>query len=142
MKKKLNCILLIDDSPEANRFNQIIIKGMNITNSIQFAQTGVEAMEYLKKENQIIPEIIFLDISMPKMNGWEFLEEYKFLEEKQKAKTVILMLTTSVNPDDEEKAKLIQEISGYQNHPLSKEKMTEILEQYFPDYVENIICKK
>ncbi len=135
MKQKLNCILLIDDNPEDNRFHQIIIKQMDITNSIQFAENGLEALEYLKNENQIIPEIIFLDINMPKMNGWEFLEEYKHLTEKQKAKTVIVMLTTSLNPDDEKKAKLIQEITGFRTKSLTEEMLIEIIDQYFPEYV-------
>ncbi len=135
MKKKLNCILLIDDNLEDNRFHQIIIKEMDITNCIQVAENGLEALDYLKKENHIIPEIIFLDINMPKMNGWEFLEEYKHLEEKQKAKTLVIMLTTSLNPDDEKKAKLIQEISGFRTKSLTEEMLTEILEQYFPEYL-------
>ena len=84
MKKKLNCILLVDDDPDDNFYHQIIINEMNIVNHIDIAINGIEAITYLKKENQIPPEIIFLDINMPKMNGWEFLEQYKHLGIAQK----------------------------------------------------------
>ena len=133
MKKKLSCILLIDDNPDDNRFHQIIIKKMGITDSIQIVQNGLEAIEFLKKDSEVIPELIFLDINMPKMNGWEFLGAYKDLNIKQKAKALIVMLTTSTNPDDEKKAKEIQEVMDFQPKPLSVESLATILEKYFPD---------
>lgn len=133
MKKKLSCILLIDDNPDDNRFHQIIIKKMGITDSIQIVQNGLEAIEFLKKQNEVIPELIFLDINMPKMNGWEFLVAYKDLNIEQKAKALIVMLTTSTNPDDEKKAKEIQEVMDFQPKPLSVESLTVILDKYFPD---------
>mgnify|MGYP000399458780 CR=1 FL=1 len=135
MKKKLNCILLVDDNEEDNYFHKIIINQMEITNSIQFAYNGLEALEFLKKENQVIPELIFLDINMPKMNGWEFLEEYKHLNPAQKARITIVLLTTSGNPDDIRKAKEIEDVIGYKTKPLSEEMLTEILTTYFPDYI-------
>jgi CheY-like chemotaxis protein len=134
MKKKLNCILLVDDSPDDNHYHQIVINEMDITNSIQVSNNGLEAIEFLKKENQIIPELIFLDINMPKMNGWEFLEKYKYLEVTQKAKIIVMMLSTSTNPDDIKKAKEIEEVTGFQTKPMTRETITEILDEYFSDY--------
>lgn len=131
MKKKLNCILLIDDNNADNYFHQIVLKQMNIAEHIAVATDGVEALDYLTKEDQIIPELIFLDINMPRMNGWEFLEKYKHLDPKQKAKTIIVMLTTSAHPSDVEKAKRTAEVNGYQVKPLTKEMLNEILEKHF-----------
>ena len=135
MKKKLNCILLVDDSPDDIHYHQIVINEMDITNSIQVSNNGIEAIEFLKKENQIIPELIFLDINMPKMNGWEFLEKYKYLEVTQKARIIVMMLSTSTNPDDIKKAKEIEEVTGFQTKPMNKETITEILDEYFSDYI-------
>jgi len=135
MKKKLNCILLVDDNSEDNLFHQIILKNMNIVNRIDIVINGLEALVYLKKENQIPPELIFLDINMPKMNGWEFLEQYKHLDAKQKARVVIMILTTSANPDDIKKAKEIEEVTGFETKPLTEEIMKEILNQHFQDYL-------
>ena len=135
MKKKLNCILLVDDDPDDNFYHQIIINEMNIVNHIDIVINGIEAIAYLKKENQIPPEIIFLDLNMPKMNGWEFLEQYKHLDIAQKAKVLIVILTTSANPDHIKRAKEIQEVTGFETKPLTKELMLEILQQHFPDYL-------
>lgn len=135
MKKKLNCILLVDDDPDDNYYHQIIINEMNIVNKIDVATNGIEAVAYLKKENQTPPEIIFLDLNMPKMNGWEFLNEYKHLDNVQKAKVLILILTTSANPDDIKRAKEIKEVSGFETKPLSKELLSQLLNEYFQDYL-------
>ncbi len=125
--------MLVDDDQLDNRFHQIIIEGMDITEIIHVAENGLQAIKYLKQEDRILPELIFLDINMPKMNGWEFLEAYKDLEESQKSQIVIMMLTTSLNPSDKAKAQKISEITGFRVKPLSEEMLTEILGKYFPD---------
>ena len=130
MKKKLNCILLVDDNDADNEFHSIIIQKVGITDNIQIAEDGEEALEFLKKENQVMPELIFLDINMPRMNGWEFLEEYKQLNIKEK-QIIIVMLTTSVNPADMERANKIAEVTGFKVKPLNAAMLTEILELYF-----------
>ncbi len=134
MKKKLECILLVDDDSEDNFFHKLIIERMDITKKTEIVQNGLEALEFLKKENQVIPELIFLDINMPKMNGWEFLEEYKNLPKNQKSRITIMMLTTSANPDDLKKAQEMEDVTGYQTKPLSPEMLNEILDTYFSDY--------
>ena len=133
MKKKLNCILLIDDDHEDCYFHQIVIRKMDITDSIQIAGNGLEALAFLRKENQVIPELIFLDINMPRMNGWEFLEAYCKLGVSRKAKVIIMMLTTSLNPADMERAKNIKEITGFETKPLTPEMLRKILETYFSE---------
>lgn len=132
MKMKLNCIMLIDDNPGDNRYHQIVIEGMNITDRIEIALDGMEALNILK--NKIAPDLIFLDINMPKMNGWEFLEAYKKLGLEEKAKIIIVMLTTSENPKDYKKTEQIKEVSGFYVKPLTEENMTKILEQHFSFY--------
>ena len=129
MATKLNCVLLIDDNEDDNEFHQIVINRMGITDNIQVAENGIEALKFLQT-NEILPELIFLDINMPKMNGWEFLEEYKKLNLNKK-QVIILMLTTSVNPADMEKAKKIEEISGFKVKPLTTAMLTEIIEEHF-----------
>lgn len=135
MKKKLDCILLVDDDPDDNHFHQIIINKMNIVNRIDIARDGIEAIAYLKNETINPPDLIFLDLNMPRMNGWEFLEEYKNLTIARKSKVLIVILTTSASPDHIKRAKEINDVTGFNTKPLSKEFLTEILEQYFPDYL-------
>jgi len=66
------------------------------------------------------------------MDGWEFLEHYKKLPSNQKANIVMVMLTTSLNPDDEKSARQNVEISGFENKPLQPGVIEKILEQFFP----------
>lgn len=129
--KKLNCILLVDDSPADNRYHQIIIEEMNIANNIEFALNGIEALNFLNNEKNILPDLIFLDINMPKMNGWEFLEEYRKLDTPKKSKIVIL--TTSTNIDDVVRSQEISEVSDFETKPLDKDAIENILYKFFED---------
>ena len=135
MIKKLNSILLVDDDEDDNFYHRIIIEEMNIVNKVDVAMNGIEAIEYLQNENINVPDLIFLDLNMPKMNGWEFLEAYKNLSIAQKAKVLIVILTTSANPDHIKRAQEIKEVTGFETKPLSKEILTEILEAHFQQYL-------
>lgn len=77
--------------------------------------------------------LTLLDINMPVMDGWEFLEAYHALEDNQKGKIIIIMLTTSLNPDDKIRAEEISEVSGFKSKPLSIETVEEIMKTYFPE---------
>jgi CheY-like chemotaxis protein len=72
---------------------------------------------------------------MPVMDGWEFLEEYHQLEEHKKGNIIIIMLTTSLNPDDKSRAENISDVSGYKNKPLKLEMIKDIMRKHFPDYI-------
>ena len=138
MKQKLNCILLIDDDEPTNFINEIIINQTDCTKNVITMQSARNAIEFLKsnnKENYEKPDLILLDINMPGMNGWEFLEEYKKLEKDQKNHIIIIMLTTSLFPDDQAMADSIKEISGFKHKPLTIELLKEILCEYFPDKI-------
>jgi len=132
MKKRLNCIMLVDDDEDDNYFHQIILRKMDIADHIEVAESGLEALEYLAKENEV-PDIIFLDINMPGMDGWDFLDEYKKLNARQKTPVIIIMLTTSISPADKEKAEKLPEITSFQSKPMTPEMLNDILERHFSD---------
>ena len=77
--------MLIDDDDDDNFFHQMVLNEVDVANKVQVAESAFEALDYLREGKQI-PELIFLDINMPKMNGWEFLNEYKKLDIHHKAK--------------------------------------------------------
>lgn len=134
MKKKINCILLIDDDKATNFLHKEIIKETGLVEKVVEVLSGYEALEYLEKMEDgkyPQPDIIFLDINMPAMSGWEFLEEYDKLDEGKKAKIVVVMLTTSVNPDDKEKAKSKGLINGFFNKPLTFEMIERVIDENF-----------
>ena len=135
MNTKLNCIMLIDDDADDNFFHQLVIDEMNITEHVEVALNGLEALDYLKSEKQPRPDLVFLDINMPKMNGWEFLEEHNKLPEEQKANVIVIMLTTSSNPEDKKRAEHYADATAFNSKPLTKEMLTQILERYFPKVI-------
>lgn len=132
MTKKLNCVMLIDDDADDNFFHQIVLRETNITDNIQVVTSGFEALKYLTSES-VIPDLIFLDINMPKMNGWEFLQEYNKLNIAQKAKIIIIMLTTSLNPADEAKANNINDVVAFKSKPLTADALEDIVNRFFTD---------
>jgi CheY-like chemotaxis protein len=128
--KQLNCILLIDDDEPTNFLNKITLEQSGCTRHIRIAQSGQAALEYLRNENPR-PDLIFLDINMPAMDGWEFLAQYQTLPIEKKADTVLIMLTTSLNPDDEKRTLEIPEVSGFENKPLNQDQLERLLKKYF-----------
>ena len=126
--------MLVDDNPDDNFFHERVIKKTDAADVVVAMQTGRDALEYLKskkEEGDLHPDLIFLDINMPGMNGWEFLEEYDKLDEKFKSRAIVIMLTTSENPDDKMKAKAMNIASDFRTKPLTQQMLEEIIDKYF-----------
>jgi CheY-like chemotaxis protein len=123
--------MLIDDNPDDNFFHEREIKKGDSENVVLTKNSGTDALEYLKAKKDPHADLIFLDINMPCMNGWEFLERYSHLDKALQSRAVIIMLTTSDNSDDVEKARTWSFISDYITKPLTKEIMAEIRTKYF-----------
>ncbi len=138
MKNKLRCILLIDDDEPTNYINEMILNSTGRVEYIYTSQTAMEALDYLTSTGKFSnsgyinprPNIIFLDINMPGIDGWDFLEEYRNLEIEGKEEIAIIMLTNSFNPDDEKRADETAEIAEYRNKPLSISLVGELLDKY------------
>ncbi|MEO5983989.1 MAG: response regulator [Ferruginibacter sp.] len=136
MTQKLNTVMLIDDDEPTNFLSKMLIEEAHCADHIQIAESGKLALDYLSRSNKS-PDLIFLDINMPAMNGWEFLDKYRELEKAKQGKIVIIMLTTSLNPDDKVKAGQMPEIAGFENKPLSPELIDRVLKKYFANDILN-----
>ncbi len=138
MNPKLNCIMLIDDDEPTNFLSSMIIEEAGCAEVIQVADSGEKAIDYFLNSQKFNyanpkypwPDLIFLDINMPAMNGWEFLGQYKKLK-KQGNHIIIIMLTTSLNPDDKNKANNTGAVTDFRHKPLTKELLDEVLDKYF-----------
>ncbi|GHN00811.1 response regulator [Cytophagales bacterium WSM2-2] len=134
MKIKLKCIMLIDDNADDNFYHERVIKKCNAADKVIAMQDASVALEFLKSvKNSSVdhPDLIFLDINMPGMNGWEFLEEYRKLPKELQSQVIVIMLTTSDNPDDKAKALDLNIAADFKAKPLSKEMLEEIVNSHF-----------
>ena len=133
MSKPLNCILLIDDNEHDNFFHERAIGKNNTGTLVVIKENGEAALDYLRsnKDTDTHPDLIFLDINMPHMNGWEFLDAYSKLDKELQSRAIIIMLTTSGNPEDEAKAKTWSSVADFITKPLTKEILKEITDKYF-----------
>lgn len=131
--KAVNCIMLVDDNKVDNFFHERVITKAKAANTVISRTSAKEGLDYLMDDvaaGAVRPDILFLDINMPGMNGWEFLEEYKKLDSCMQAKMVVVMLSTSKNPDDIEMAKAHGIPTDFKSKPLTKEMLEDILEMY------------
>ncbi|SMG48303.1 CheY chemotaxis protein or a CheY-like REC (receiver) domain [Marivirga sericea] len=139
MKKKLNCILLIDDDEATNFLHKSILEEADISEKIIVRENGEEAINFLTARlddhNYPQPDLIFLDINMPVLDGWQFLQKYKKLPPQAKGKIVLFMLTTSLNPADRKRAEGESNVNGFKTKPLDEAMIDEILNEFYPEYL-------
>lgn len=126
-------VLVIDDS-ETDRYVAIrMIQKYNFAEEIIVQESATKALLYLQTlaaTPSELPQFIFLDIRMPEMDGFGFLEEFKKLDEIVRTTCFIVMLSTSLDAEDLKKAEANPFVNRFVNKPLDKEKM-ETLGQDF-----------
>lgn len=137
--RKLSGILLIDDDDTTNFLNQRLLNRMGATENVRTFVNGKQAFDYLynvsnnnfeeSTSDYFKPELIFLDINMPVMDGFEMLELYERLNKDFRKNIVMVVLTTSTHPQDTDNAKRFA--AEYITKPLTPEKVNVLLEKYF-----------
>ena len=134
MHRGLRSILLVDDNPATNLIHSKVLNKVGCAEKIHVCTSGDQALELLTNtewsDRDPMPQLVFLDINMPGMSGWDFVEEYE--KSQSEDNTVpIMMLTTSINPDDRSRADMLDSIAGFFNKPLTPMVVREILDQHF-----------
>jgi len=126
----MSSILLIDDEETFNFLHTEVIRRMGPSNEVISFYRAIEAHSYLESigtSGRLWPDVIFLDINMPGINGWELVGMIDKSSKIPKDKLSIYMLSSSINPEDVQRADELDFIKGFVSKPLSREKVWDIL---------------
>lgn len=131
---KNKCILLVDDDNICNFITKKLIEKLGYKNTIGIVENGKSALSFLEKTikdlKNPMPQLILLDINMPEMDGWKFIEGFEKLPDEHINSVNIVMLTSSISPYDIKKAESTACIAEFITKPVSLETMKAILEKY------------
>ncbi|MCW3121545.1 MAG: transcriptional regulator [Flavipsychrobacter sp.] len=124
-------VFIIDDDKLFVFLTRKTITTTHISTQISEFNDGQDAINYLKEiagNEELLPDIILLDLSMPIMDGWEFLEEYTAILPLMNKKIKLYIFSSSISPHDIERAKEIPAVTDFIIKPLFKEKFIEMIE--------------
>lgn len=117
-------ICIIDDDPIYQFLINKIIDNSDASHDVLFFKNGKEALDYFMLDlEKNLPEIILLDLEMPIMDGWDFLNE---IDKLQMENTAIYIVSSSISHEDRERAKSFPKIKGHFSKPIDSEKIEEI----------------
>lgn len=123
--------LIVDDDQDALFINEFIINQTKLGGKVYKAENvmnALELLENLEKEHKELPKVILLDIRMPIMDGFVFLQKFNQLPPNIKKNTKVVMVTSSVDMEDYEKAMENPNVIDYVSKPLTMEKIEHIAE--------------
>ena len=128
--KNVKVCCIIDDDPIFIYGTKRIMKEVDFAENIIVYNNGQEAVDGLKEiinEGGLLPEVIFLDLNMPIMNGWEFLDEYENCRHEISKKTIIYIISSSVDPRDLERVKHYNQVDTYILKPITPDDLGKII---------------
>ena len=128
----LKKLVLIDDDEIFVFLAKKAAAKTNFVELINVFGNGLDALNFFKENSEnmeLMPDIILLDLSMPVMDGWQFLDEFVNINPKIREKAIIYICTSSISERDIAKAKTISVVTGYIIKPVTKEKMIEIIKK-------------
>ncbi len=122
-------IMIVDDNEIDRYIAQMNVEGEEFAAEVVLQESVKSALEYLKLHEatpEELPSLIFLDIRMPDIDGFGFLDAYKNLPEAIRRKSIIMMLSSSLNEDDHRRAESNEYVKRFVTKPLDKQKLNEI----------------
>lgn len=114
-----------DEKVDQLLYKRIMQRSGLVENVIPF-RMAQDALDFLKSADSPPVDVIFLDINMPQMNGFEFLEKATAELGESFVDCVVIMLTTSLDPEDEERARRFSVVKDYLDKPLSVDSLKHV----------------
>lgn len=127
-KPLYNTVLLIDDDPINNFLNKRVIQASNVCQRIMLFTNGLEAINFIMNNETIpeeLPDLLFVDVKMPVMDGFEFIERLNNLPQEKTGHFRVFMLSSSQDPRDLQKSRELG-VKNYISKPLSEEKIKQL----------------
>lgn len=123
--------LAIIDDDDIYRFTvERILQRSGVAQSIRTFDNGAAALSYFEEADpDTLPDVILLDLNMPIMDGWSFLEKFRDLEPPVRKQITIFIVSSSINPSDHERARTISEVEGFLVKPILPEELQRMLQQ-------------
>jgi CheY-like chemotaxis protein len=140
-------VLCIDDDQITLVLCELVIKKTNFANEVIKVNNGKEGLawfsSFLSKESalekQEAPEMIFLDLTMPVMNGWDFLEEYVMKYSDRLPTTKVVIVSSTVNPEDFSRANNYDIVIDFISKPLTEEGLHELMtNEHLTSFFESV----
>jgi CheY-like chemotaxis protein len=132
MEKQFNRIFLIDDDSTFNFITKLLLNRVSFAAEIVDFIDAHEALNELRisadSDSTQLPDLIFLDLNMPGMDGWDFLDEYQTLPEKVQKECKLFILTSSIDPNDKSKSLTYSFVMDFISKPLAFAKVKSIME--------------
>lgn len=114
-------VMMVDDNDNDLLFTRLILQRSGVGYDILGFERAAQALDHLRHTPDHGVSIILLDINMPVMNGFEFLEAFEALSPAQRGDAVVLMLSSSADPADRERAARHASVKGYLTKPLERQ---------------------
>ncbi len=128
--QQINHVLLIDDDPIFNIISKSLVKRAEFSPEVSTCSDAIGALDELRTRVRIIyeefPDVIFLDLDMPKMDGWAFLEEFQKFPEWSVTKCRVFILSSSISHQDVEKSRSYEVVRDFISKPLTMDKLETI----------------
>ncbi len=123
-------LTIIDDNDLFVYLTKKIITLSGVVESVSVFDNGLDALDFFKENHsnhEVIPQVVFLDLSMPIMDGWQFLERYAVINSELLKTVKIYIITSSISPDDIARAKAINVVTDFLIKPINKEKIIALV---------------
>jgi CheY-like chemotaxis protein len=126
--RSINTVCLVDDDEIYVYGIKKLIKLKQLCPNLIEFRNGKEAIDFLTNPQnaELLPDVIFLDINMPVMDGWDFMENYTQIKPHLSKKIIVYMVSSSINEDDIKRAKSISDITDYVVKPVTYDKLLEL----------------